>query len=192
MAKYREILRLKEMGLSQRSIASSCQCSRNTVSEVLNRATMLELAWPLADNVTEADLQYLLFPERAQTTTRKIPDCEHIHRELARSGVTLSLLWSEYCESCRLSQEISLKYTQYCNYYRKFAATTKATMHIQLIFDSTLVTARVCRSYFALQHKKPLSQRATCLIGSYFAVDFVSRRWIVFAGSGICSSCLTV
>jgi transposase len=131
MTKYREILRLKGMGLSQRSIASSCQCSRNTVSEVLNRASMLELAWPLADDVTEADLQYLLFPERTQTTTRKIPDCEHIHRELARSGVTLSLLWSEYCESCRLSHEIPLQYTQYCNYYRKFAATTKATMHIQ-------------------------------------------------------------
>ncbi|MHB1630214.1 MAG: IS21 family transposase [Bacilli bacterium] len=131
MTKYREILRLKSMGLSQRSIASSCQCSRNTVSEVLNRANVLELVWPLPEEVTEADLQYLLFPERAQASTRKIPDCEHIHRELAKSGVTLSLLWSEYCESCRLSQEIPLKYTQYCNYYRKYAATTKATMHIQ-------------------------------------------------------------
>ena len=49
---------------------------------------------------------------------------------MAQSGVTLSLLWNEYCELCRLSNEIPLKYTQYCNYYRKFAVTTKATMHI--------------------------------------------------------------
>jgi transposase len=81
----------------------------------------------------EADLLLLLFPEKAQATphSRKIPDSEHIHRELAKSGVTLSLLWSEYCEVCRLNQEIPLKYTQYCNYYRKYAAITKATMHIQ-------------------------------------------------------------
>lgn len=40
MTKYREIIRLSNMGLSQRSIASSCQCSRNTVSEVLSRAIL--------------------------------------------------------------------------------------------------------------------------------------------------------
>lgn len=131
MTKYRDILRLSSMGLSQRSIASSCQCSRNTVSEVLNRAMEKELAWPLPEDVADDDLQYLLFPEKAQTSSRKIPDCEYLHRELAKSGVTLSLLWHEYCETCRLSREIPLKYTQFCNYYRKYAATTKATMHIQ-------------------------------------------------------------
>lgn len=131
MTKYREILRLNSMGLSQRSIASSLQCSRNTVSEVLRRANEKDVSWPLPDDVAEADLQYLLFPEKNQASSRKIPDCEYIHRELTKSGVTLSLLWTEYCESCRLSGEIPLMYTQYCNYYRKYAATTKATMHIQ-------------------------------------------------------------
>jgi transposase len=119
------------MGLSQRSIASSCQCSRNTVSEVLSRANQKELTWPLSEDVVEEDLRNMLFPEKAQqASSRKLPDCEHIHREMAKSGVTLSLLWSEYCEVCRLSNEIPLMYSQFCNYYRKFAATTKATMHI--------------------------------------------------------------
>jgi transposase len=133
LTKYREILRLSSMGLSQRSIASSCQCSRNTASEVLTRANRKELTWPLPEDLTDEDLSLLLFPEKAQSSpqSRKIPDCEQIHRELAKSGVTLSLLWSEYCEVCRLNQEIPLQYTQFCNYYRKYAATTKATMHIQ-------------------------------------------------------------
>ena len=131
MTKYREILRLKSMGFSQRSIATSCQCSRNTVSNVLSRASQKGLTWPLPEDFAEGDLQHLLFPEKVQTSSRKTPDCEHIHRELAKSGVTLSLLWSEYCEVCRLSNEIPLKYTQYCNHYRKYAATTKATMHIK-------------------------------------------------------------
>jgi len=131
MTKYREILRLSSMGFSQRSIASSCQCSRNTVSKVLSRANQKGLVWPLPEDLADADLQHLLFPEKVPTSSRRIPDCECIHRELAKSGVTLSLLWSEYCQACRLSNEIPLKYTQYCNYYRKFAATTKATMHIK-------------------------------------------------------------
>lgn len=131
MTKYREILRLSSMGLSQRSIASGCQCSRNTVSNVLTRANEVGLEWPLPEDVGDADLQQMLFPEKIQPSSRRFPDCEYIHRELARSGVTLSLLWSEYCESCRLNNEIPLKYTQFCNYYRKFAATKKATMHIK-------------------------------------------------------------
>jgi IS30 family transposase len=72
MTKYREILRLNSMGLSQRSIASSIQCSRNTVSEVLQRVNEKELSWPLPEDVVEADLQYLLFPEKAQTSSRKV------------------------------------------------------------------------------------------------------------------------
>ncbi len=131
MASYREILRLNSMGVSQRHIASSLQCSRNTISELLIRAARQGLTWPLQDELLDEDLTIKLFPEKAPTPTSNIPDCEHIHKELARKGVTLSLLWAEYCNECQLRNEIPLKYTQYCNYYRKYAAKTKATMHIQ-------------------------------------------------------------
>ncbi|KXG74964.1 helix-turn-helix domain-containing protein [Thermotalea metallivorans] len=42
MTKYREILRLYSQGISQRSIATSCECSRNTVSKVIARAKELK------------------------------------------------------------------------------------------------------------------------------------------------------
>jgi len=93
MIKYREILRLSSMGLSQRSIASSCQCSRNTVSNVLSRAEQKGLEWPLPEDIGDADIQQMLFPDKAQAAQRKIPDCDYMHREMAKSGVTLSLLW---------------------------------------------------------------------------------------------------
>jgi transcriptional regulator len=35
---YREILRMHSRGISQRSIASTLQCSRNTVSKALKKA----------------------------------------------------------------------------------------------------------------------------------------------------------
>jgi len=49
---------------------------------------------------------------------------------MVKSGVTLSLLWHEYCEQCRINNEIPLQYTQYCYHYCQFAITNKATMHI--------------------------------------------------------------
>ena len=38
MTKYREILRLKSLGLSQQSIADSCNVSKKTVNRVLKRS----------------------------------------------------------------------------------------------------------------------------------------------------------
>lgn len=130
MTNYREILRLFSQGISQRGIASSCQCSRNTVSSVIKRADEIGISWPFEKEMSNGELQTLMFPEKDLPTTRKIPDCEYIHKEMAKSGVTLSLLWDEYCQECRLSNEIPLMYSQFCRYYRKYANTTKATMHI--------------------------------------------------------------
>lgn len=130
MTNYREILRLCSHGISQRSIATSCECSRNTVAKVLQRAQELNVAWPLKPEMTNGELHKIFFPESYSPPSRKRPDCEYIHKEMAKSGVTLSLLWNEYCQACRLSNEIPLMYSQYCYYYQQYVAKTKATMHI--------------------------------------------------------------
>ena len=130
MTNYRQILRLHAQGVSGRGIAASCQCSRNTVAQVLERAEQLQIKWPFEKEFTDGELQGILFPEKEFSSNRKIPDCEHLHRELAKSGVTLSLLWAEYCEECRLSGDTPLMYSQFCRYYKRYAHTTKATMHI--------------------------------------------------------------
>jgi IS30 family transposase len=64
MIDYREILRLKSCGISQRSIAVSCNSSRNTVAEVLRRAEQVGISWNKIDSQTNSDLQNLLFPEQ--------------------------------------------------------------------------------------------------------------------------------
>ena len=56
MTQYRQILRLHSQGISQRSIAQSCRCSRNTVAVVLQRASAANLTWPL-DVETDAVTQ---------------------------------------------------------------------------------------------------------------------------------------
>lgn len=130
MTKYREILRLNSLGISQRSIAASCECSRNTVAKVLFRAAALDLSWPLPEGTTDGDLGRRLFPKESVTTVRKKPNLEHLHKELTKQGVTLKLLWSEYCEECRREQSIPLMYSQFCNLYQKFAQKKRASMYI--------------------------------------------------------------
>lgn len=99
MRKIREVLRLKyEIGLSNRAIARACRVSNSTVGEYLARARQAELKWPLPKEVNEEELYQQLFPEEEKpvVSKRPMPNWEEIHRELARQGVTLRLLWQEY------------------------------------------------------------------------------------------------
>lgn len=131
MTNYREILRLHSRGISQRGIAMSCQCSRNTVAKVLVRAKEVNIAWPLKSDLTDGELEKMLFPYTSEpSSSRCLPDLEYIHKEMAKAGVTLRLLWTEYCTTCRLANEQSLMYSQFCYHYQKFAEKKRATMHI--------------------------------------------------------------
>ena len=130
MTQYREILRLYQRGISQRSIALSCKCSRNTVSAVLQRAREANLQWPV-DEKTDTELEALLFPEKqVQQSTRRMPDYELVSNELNRKGVTLKLLWMEYCEECRQAKQQPFMYSQFCFYFQQYAEKNRATMHI--------------------------------------------------------------
>lgn len=103
MTTYREILRLNSRGISQWSIAVSCQCSRNTITRILERAKEVNVAWPIQSDLTNSKLEKLLFPDLLEnSTTRCLPDLENIHKELAKSGVTLRLFWTQYCTTCRM------------------------------------------------------------------------------------------
>ena len=132
MTDYREILRLRGLQYSQRAIARSVRCSRNTVEKVLSVSAQLHLAWPLSDDVANADLEQLLFPNKHKASSQYAePDYPYIHRELARSGVTLTLLWEEYCAKCQQAGQRPYMSTQFGERYRRWARITKATMRIQ-------------------------------------------------------------
>jgi transposase len=100
------------------------------VNTVLKKVQENGLQWPLPTGMSDAVLIATLFPGQKDVDSRKQPDYEYIHKEMTKSGVTLSLLWNEYCEGCRLGGEIPFMYTQFCKYYREYASKTKATMHI--------------------------------------------------------------
>lgn len=130
MTNYREILRLGDLGISKQDIAAACECSRNTVAGVLKRAAECGITWAQAQDWSNKDIAKRLFPAGEAKPTYKMPDYEYVHREMAKSGVTLSLLWLEYCDQCREVGEIPYKSTQFNKYYSEYVHKTKATMHI--------------------------------------------------------------
>ena len=118
MRKIKEILRLHhELGLPRREIGRSVSVSPNTVADVIRRSEATGLSWPLPEDLGEAALDACLYPPTAPSTVpRPEPDPEQMHRELARKGVTLQLLWLEY----KAEHPDGLAYTQFCERYRRF------------------------------------------------------------------------
>ena len=131
MVNYKEILRLASEGTSQRQIAVSVGHSRDTVSEFLTAAKAHNLTWPLDESVTNEQIEAILFPERYTAVSMYLePDYFYIHNELAKRGVTLTLLWNEYVQKAESLGKKPYMTTQFGDKYRAWARITKATMRI--------------------------------------------------------------
>ena len=77
MTKYREILRLSSLGLSQQNVADSCNVSKMTVNRVFRRAKELDISQLLNESDTDAVLAEKFFPSANQVTSNKRIDAEH-------------------------------------------------------------------------------------------------------------------
>ena len=130
MTNYREILRLNSLGILKQDIAKSCSCSRNTAANVIKKAAEKGIDWEAASRLNNNELSECLFPGNQKKPVYKMPDWNYIHREMAKIGVTLSLLLDEYYEQCRQNGDIPYKKSQFHKYYNDFVQKTKATMRI--------------------------------------------------------------
>lgn len=117
MRKIRDVLRLSARGLSTREMASSLAIGRTTLREYLYRARAAGLSSPVPDDMSDGDLERLLFPQFPNGTRGTIvqPDWAYVHTELRRTGVTLALLWEEY----RAVHPKGYGYSRYCELYTR-------------------------------------------------------------------------
>lgn len=82
MFDYRNILRLHSQGHSQREIARELCSSRHTISEVLSGQKAAGIVWPLENDVTNEDIQAILFPGKyAYASPYTVPDYAYMHRD---------------------------------------------------------------------------------------------------------------
>jgi len=130
MTNYRGILRLRSLGINHSRIAESMGISRQTVVTSLQRAVAQGLDWQTAEGMSDRELAEKLFPSGEGKLGYKMPDYGYVHREMAKPGMTQQLLWFEYCDQCRDSEEIPYQLTQFKKHYREYLVTNKATMHI--------------------------------------------------------------
>lgn len=115
MRKIREVLRLRSTTqLSQRQIARSVGIASSTVIDYLARLRAAELHWPLADDLSDAEIERLLFVAAPQKQKeRPLPKWSQVDQELRRSGVTLLLLWQEY----KSQYPDGINYSRFCGRY---------------------------------------------------------------------------
>ncbi|WP_354540887.1 IS21 family transposase, partial [Roseovarius sp. MBR-6] len=126
MRKIRDVLRLSAEGLSTRQIAASLAIGRTTLRGYLDRATELGLGWPLPPEMSDTDLERLIYPRTARDVSNRAtqPDWAHVHRELRRKGVTLSLLWEEY----RADHIEGYGYSRFCELYTRWEGKLSPVM----------------------------------------------------------------
>lgn len=126
MQNIREVLRLIQEGkLSNRQIAKSCQCSPTTVGAIIDRYKEKKLTWPEIIQMDDTELESKLYPQEINSSKRPLPDYDYIHKELARKGVTLQLLWQEYKEK----YPEGVQYTQFCDHYLTWRKLRNISMH---------------------------------------------------------------
>lgn len=132
MVDYKQILRLRAEDVSQRGIADVLGCSRNTVAAVFVAADAAGIGFAQIADLSSQEVRALLLPEPVRAASdRAVPDFEHVHRELGRSGVTLLLLWNEYVAGCRGSDQVPYQYSFFNEQYRRWVRSTGATMRIR-------------------------------------------------------------
>ena len=124
-----EILRLTEMGLSQRDIGKGAGCSKSTVGEIQKRNRVQQLTYEQALTLKDEELLIRLYPD-SQGKRYRIPepDYGYIYEALIkRPNLNLQYLWEEY----KTSNPDGLGYSQFCERYLRWKNQTgkNVTMH---------------------------------------------------------------
>lgn len=132
MRKVREVLRLKfECKRSRRDVAASVAIGESTVSNYLARAEAAGLTWEIAQTLTDAEVEQLLFRDvgRNEPPARVPIDFPWVHRELSRPCVTLQTLWVEYREAAATHTTLKpYEYSRFCELYGHWKQKLAVTM----------------------------------------------------------------
>ena len=124
MVKFREIIRLHELGYNQSEIALSCAVARSTVQDYIRRASGKGLSYGELCQLSDSEAQARLGKGKKPAVDKTVIDFATVHRELQGKGVTLALLWQEGLDQ----QQWSLSYGQFCRRYGQWKGYQNLSM----------------------------------------------------------------
>ena len=158
-----EILRLTEMGYSQRKIGDSIKCAKSTVGEIQRRCREIGLSYSQAKELSDQEIKSLVYPVYSgRRIIKPDPDFEGIQKALQQDrNKNLQYLWENY----RSNDPEGLSYSQFCERFKRWKVDTgqNVSMHIErepgkemlidwmgdtlaIVFDS--ITGQVFKAYF--------------------------------------------
>ena len=123
MSKYKLILEYYLKGNSRTQIATLCDCSRMTVWRVLQRVNAIGIGIGELSGMSEKELAYLLFPERAKPGDGYlIPDFKWEEFQMVKHRSSIRLCWRRYCKRAAKQNLMAYSWKSYIilyNAYRK-------------------------------------------------------------------------
>lgn len=124
MVKFREIIRLHELGRNQTEIARSCSIARSTVQDYTRRADAKGVSYAKLCELSDSEAQVLLGKQTGAPIAAKKIDFSRVHQEMSHKGVTLSLLWQEGLDR----EDWTLSYGQFCRRYKQWQGKQNLSM----------------------------------------------------------------
>lgn len=126
MDRIREVLRLKELELSQREMNRITGIARSTIQDYLGLAEVLGLTHEAACRLSDSELRELFGRKTPGRQSQcEEPDFEQVHKDLhSRKGMTLALLWQEWLEQV----EVGCSYSVFCRRYKRWAVVKKVVL----------------------------------------------------------------
>lgn len=125
VAKFREILRLHELGYSQCQIAQSCAVARSTVQDYIRRATAKHLSYAQLNQLSDTEAHQVLGKGRQNREQREESiDFATVDVELQHKGVTLALMWQEGLDK----QQWNCSYATFCRRYNQWRVRHQLSM----------------------------------------------------------------
>lgn len=126
MNKVQDLLRLVlTTSLSDRDIGRRISMSKNTVRRHRLLCREQGYTWEALKELPLDELARRFNKKFAAPPQKRLPNFAYIHAELARTGVTLQLLWEEYRST---DPEDALSYSQFTYHYRQHQASLRLSM----------------------------------------------------------------
>ena len=125
------VLELRAQGLSARAIAAGQGISRNSIAAVFEAVDRAHIRWDDIAELSEAEVYHAVFPHRGEhQSVYAQPDWDTVHKELARVGVTLKLLHSEYVDHHAPTGQPVMSYDRFCRIYQKYVLQSGVTSRV--------------------------------------------------------------
>ena len=124
MPNYKRIIQLNEQKISQRKIEKEVRSSRHTIKDVIEAAKTKNIGYKDIESLSDSQIEELLDLHFSRQTKEsplyEMPDYEYLSKELKKPGVTIKMIWEEYCEDCHSSGKIPYRLTQFKKYLHDY------------------------------------------------------------------------